>query len=148
MRYFGLIAATALLTAADAPAPSAPNWMAGAWIEQKGDRWAEEYWTGARGGMQMGSSRSGNGTMVESWEFARIAHDTDGTLAYFASPLGRTPVIFRATKQEARAVTFENPAHDYPKRIRYWREGPLLKAEISGAGGANATSWAFRPMGE
>lgn len=147
MRYFGLIAAAALLPAADAPPIAAPDWMAGAWIERKGDRWAEEYWTAARGGMQMGSSRSGRGDAVESWEFARIASDTDGTLAYFASPLGRAPVVFRATGRDERSITFENAAHDYPKRIRYWREGALLRAEISDVGGRNAMAWAYRPMG-
>lgn len=147
MRYFGLIAAAALLVAADTPAPSAPNWMAGAWIEQRGEAWTEEYWTGARAGMQMGSSRSGTGGLLKSWEFARIARDADGTLAYFASPLGKAPVIFRAIEQGVRSVTFENAAHDYPKRIRYWREGALLKAEISGSNGRNARSWTYRPMG-
>jgi hypothetical protein len=148
MQYFGLMTAAALLVAADAPAPSAPNWMAGAWIERKGDRWAEEYWTAARGGMQMGSSRSGTGTKLESWEFARIAPDSDGRLAYFASPLGKAPTVFRMTRQDALSISFENAAHDYPKRIRYWREGALLKAEISGADGANAIAWTYRPMGE
>jgi hypothetical protein len=147
MRYFAMIVAGALLVAADMPPLAAPNWIAGAWIEQKGDRWAEEYWTGARGGMQMGSSRSGRGATLRSWEFARIAPDVDGRLAYFASPLGKTPVIFRMTAQDERSVTFENPAHDYPQRIRYWREGALLKAEISGAGGAKAMTWTYRPMG-
>jgi len=148
MRYFAIIVAGTLLVAADAPPSTAPNWMAGAWIEQTGDRWSEEYWTAARGGMQMGSSRSGRGVTLKSWEFARIAPDADGRLAYFASPMGKPPVVFRMTTQDARSVTFENPAHDYPKRIRYWREGALLKAEISGAGGAKAMAWTYRLMGQ
>jgi hypothetical protein len=33
---------------------------------------------------------------------------------------------------------FENAAHNDPQRIRYWREGDVLKAEISAIDGSMA----------
>jgi hypothetical protein len=147
MRYPVMIAAALMLTGADAGSSMiAPDWMAGAWIEEKGDRWTEEYWTASRGGIQLGASRSGQGNVLDNWEQARIAADSDGRLAFFASPGAQPLVTFRMLRQDMQSVEFENPDNDYPTRIRYWREGDLLKAEISGPGGANAMRWTYRPM--
>ena len=70
-----------------------PSWMSGCWQSRDGERWAEECWTVARGG-----------------------------------------------------VTFVNADNDYPKRVRYWREGGELRAEISQLDGSDAMQFAFRPM--
>lgn len=146
MRIFGLLTAGALLVAADAPKSELPNWMLGAWIERSGDSWAEEYWTGARAGLQLGSSRTGKGETLKNWEFARIEAGKDGRLAYIVSPQGGPWVTFHAVENGDRSITFENATNDYPTRIRYWREGDGLNAEISGPGGANAMRWTYRPM--
>jgi hypothetical protein len=151
MRYPMMIAAALMLTGAGTepvagPSLIAPDWMAGAWVEVKGDRWTEEYWTASRGGIQLGASRSGKGNVLDNWEQARIAAGSDGRLTFFASPGGQPPVTFRMVRQDMQSVEFENPDNDYPTRIRYWREGGLLKAEISGPGGANATRWTYRRM--
>ena len=45
-------------------------------------------------------------------------------------------------------MTFVNPGHDYPQRVRYWREGGALKAEISLIDGSNAMQFTFARMGE
>ena len=42
------------------------------------------------------------------------------------------------------SVTFVNTANDYPQRIRYWREGPLLKAEIALEDGSRARTWTYK----
>ncbi len=54
---------------------------------------------------------------------------------------------FTAAEDEGDSVTFVNPANDYPQRIRYWREGEKLKAEISLEDGSNAMDWTFTRMG-
>ena len=46
----------------------------------------------------------------------------------------------------AEAVEFANPAHDYPQRIRYWRQGKLLMAEVSKMDGSKALRWNYRPV--
>ena len=43
-------------------------------------------------------------------------------------------------------MTFVNADNDYPKRVRYWREGGELRAEISQLDGSDAMQFAFRPM--
>src|SRR5688572_3588332 len=118
------------LAAAIAAAPLAaqepatfPSWMAGAWSTADGDRWTEEFWTHARGGIMIGASREGRGETLRTWESIRIARKPDGTLAYIPMPNGGTPVEFAMVRQDAQSIEFANPAHDFPQRIRYWREG-------------------------
>jgi hypothetical protein len=92
----------------------------------------------------LGTSLSGRGGQAGDYEFIRIAADVDGTLTYFASHRGGTPVPFRLTSGGTNEAVFENPAHDYPARIVYRRQGEVLTATISGPDGANPTSWHYR----
>ena len=128
-------------------AENLPSWMMGAWLEQKGDDWVEEYWTGPRGGIMLGASRTGKGDKLTMWEQAQIRPGSNGKLSFFAMPKGAAPTEVPVTAQTAGSITFENPAHDYPQRIKYWREGNLLKAEISMRDGSKAYGWTYKPMG-
>ena len=65
MRIGAALGALVLLGAADAP-PPLPGWMAGCWIEDRGESWFEECWTAPRGGMLIGSGRSGKGDKLKS----------------------------------------------------------------------------------
>ena len=126
---------------------AAPDWMAGAWIESKGDAWTDEHWTPMRGGVMIGAGRSGKGEARASWEQTRIERGADGALTFWGSPDGAKPTPFPMVSSSAREIVFANPAHDYPQRIRYWREGRLLNAEISLADGSRAMRWQYQPMG-
>jgi hypothetical protein len=44
-------------------------------------------------------------------------------------------------------ITFVNAAHDYPQRIRYWRDGRDLMAEVSLADGSKAQRWRYARKG-
>nr|WP_310525246.1 DUF6265 family protein [Polymorphobacter sp.] len=132
-----------LLTAATPVPPTALDWLAGQWVEDKGDRWTEESWLPARGGLLIGVNRSGRGTGPADFEYMRIAAGADGVLRYFGGPAGAVPVAFRLTAADGRSVLFENPAHDFPTIVRYRRDGERLHAEVSGPGGANAQRWTF-----
>lgn len=112
------------------PAPM-PEWLTGRWESAEGETWMDEAWTPARGGMMIGAARVGSGDRVELWETTRIERKTDGTLSFFAQPLGAPAAEFPLVKQAAQMAEFANPAHDYPQRIRYWRDGDRLMAEIS-----------------
>lgn len=136
----------ALTLIAAGPAPAAPDWMAGSWIQTEGARWADEYWTLMRGGVMIGASRSGKGDVLSSWEHTRIERSSDGGLVYLASPHGRPAIAFKMVKSDAASIEFANPAHDYPQRIRYWRDGKQLNAEISLADGSKPMRWAYRLM--
>ena len=124
-----------------------PSWMAGAWALADGERWTEEFWTAPRGGVMLGASREGEGETLRTWEAIRIVRKADGTLAYIPMPNGGAPVEFALVRQDAQSIEFANPAHDFPQRIRYWREGDRLHAEIALLDGSRAVSWGYAPMG-
>ena len=124
-----------------------PGWMTGAWARSDGDNWADEYWTPPRGGMMIGASRSGKGDKLLFWEHMRIERDARDDLAFWAIAGDQKPVRFAAVRMTATEIVFENPKHDYPQRIRYWREGKDLKARISLIDGSKAVDFSFRMMG-
>ena len=147
----GLIVLAAMTLSAAAPA--LPAWMAGCWQQQAGDDWTEECWTAPRAGQMMGSSRSGKGDQLGSWEFMRIEADADNgdgpiiRMAFRAAPQGRGWTTFAWSPVAGPGVSFFNAANDYPQRIRYWREGRLLKAEIAMLDGSEAQRWTYEPTG-
>jgi len=141
-----LTAGLAMMLAAANPAAKVDDlaWMAGQWSREDGARWTEESWTSPRGGVMLGHSRSGRGADLREFEFLRIAAGEDGTPAYIAQPGGGAPVAFRLVQHDAASATFENPAHDYPQRIGYVREGDRMIATISRIDGSKAQSWDYR----
>ncbi len=146
-----LIAVLALFLAApvwaiEVPA-NLPGWLAGAWAMQDGENWADEFWTPPRAGLMIGAGRSGKGAALQTWESTRIERKADGTISFFAQPKGVPASEFPMVDSGEQMIEFANPAHDYPQRIRYWREGRVLKARISLMDGSNAAEWAFTPMG-
>lgn len=150
MRKRLMAMATMILTTAapaNEPAAALPGWMAGCWIEAKGDAWTEECWTAARAGTMIGSGRAGQGDSLRSWEAMQILRGEDGALAFFAAPGGVGRTRFAFASSSATEVVFANPANDYPQRIRYWRDGEALNAEISLADGSKPIRWSFRRSG-
>lgn len=126
-----------------------PVWLAGAWsLAGDGGTWTEEFWTHPRAGMMIGASREGQGETLRSWESIRILRTEDGSLTYVPMPNGRAPVEFALSGQGTQMIEFANPAHDFPQRIRYWREGDTLNAEIALIDGSGAIQWSYAPMGE
>ena len=67
---------------------------------------------------------------VTAFEFLRIV-ERDGGLIYIAQPNGGAPTEFVLTDLGAKRAVFDNPRHDYPKRIVY---------ELSADGGLTATT--------
>jgi hypothetical protein len=152
MRYPAQIAAiflalAPLVAVSSEDAAEMPGWMTGAWVRSDGDSWADEYWTSPRGGIMIGASRSGKGEKLQFWEHMRIEREADGKLAFWAIAGDQKPVRFVATQKTAEEIVFENPAHDYPQRIHYWREGRELKAEISLIDGSKPVAFSFKMMG-
>ena len=143
----------AMAVAAQAyPAQPLPAWMAGCWELNSGEHWTEECWTAPRGNMMMGSSRSGSGGVLLEWETMQIfREETDDPavpkLAFWASPGGERRTMFAWVPSSESGVTFFNMENDYPQRIRYWREGRELMAEISLADGSRPRRWRYAPAG-
>lgn len=111
-------------------------WLSGAWVGTRGSQGQismEERWTPPLGGAMLGVSRTVSRGRMSAFEYLRIV-ERDGGLVYIAQPNGAAPTEFVLTALSDehgtwRAV-FDNPRHDYPKRIVY---------ELSAEGGLTAT---------
>ncbi len=106
-------------------------WLSGAWVGKRSTGSSvEERWSPPLGGAMLAVSRSVNtsGKMF-AFEYLRIV-ERDGGLVYVAQPGGAKPTEFLLTELSATKAVFENPRHDYPKRITY---------ELSPDGVLNAT---------
>jgi len=128
------------------PGPALPEWLSGSWAMEDGASWAEEYWTSPRGGIMLGTGREGFGPEIRFWESMRIAVNREGRLVFYAQPKGAPPVEFPMATMSDDAIEFANGAHDYPQRIRYWRQGQLLMAETAKLDGSDAQRWNYRPV--
>ena len=142
-----LAGALALLLTAQAPPRARVDdlaWMSGRWETSDGAGWTEEAWLAPRAGMMLGLSRAARGGIVREFEYIRIQAGADGVPVYWASPGGGTAVGFRLAQADGSSATFENPAHDFPQRIRYVRTGDTMVATISKLDGSDAMSWTYR----
>ena len=130
-------------------AVAALEWLAGSWSGETGGLAMEEHWTSVSGGALLGMHRDvKNGRMV-SFEFLRI-DVSGGAVTYWGSPRSAPPTPFRLKELgPGRRVVFENPEHDFPQRILYWRtDDDALHARIEGPAttGEKAMEWTWRPM--
>ena len=137
-------ALAALTPASDPVAVALPGWMAGCWSQERAPKWTEECWMAPRGGVMLGAGRAGNGDRLGEWEAMQLIPAADGKLVYWASPDGGTRVAFTEVSRGPQEIVFANAAHDYPQRIRYWREGTMLNAEISLLDGSKPIRWQYK----
>ncbi|MBL9149382.1 MAG: hypothetical protein JNM94_11875 [Phycisphaerae bacterium] len=96
------------------------GWLAGPWVGTRSSGSSiEERWSPPGGGAMLAVSRTINtsGKMV-AFEYLRIV-ERDGGLVYIAQPGGGKPTEFVCTEVSATRAVFDNPRHDYPKRIVY-----------------------------
>jgi hypothetical protein len=107
-------------------------WLAGDWVGTRGAEGTtsmEERWSPPLGGSMLAVSRTVSRGKLTAFEYLRIV-ERHGGLVYIAQPGGAALTEFVLTELgESRAV-FENPRHDYPKRIVY---------ELSAEGHLSAT---------
>src|ERR1044072_558958 len=120
-----------LLTAQAAPGRAVRDvaWMSGPWRAEDNGRWTEEQWSEPRAGTMMGYSWSGEGAGVREYEYLRLQSGEDAEIVYLAQPGGQPAAIgFYFAQASGTSATFENPAHDFPQRIRYVRDGDATAA--------------------
>ena len=118
---------------AQEPVPAVKDvaWIAGCWGVDRNGRHVSEQWMPPDGGTMMGVSRTVAGGKTTEWEFLIIREGAKG-LEYVAKPSGQAEATFTAAAATASEVVFENPAHDFPKRVVYKRDGDTLTAAIEG----------------
>ncbi len=107
------------------------KWLTGAWVGKRSTGSStEERWSPPLGGAMLAVSRSVNASgKMFGFEYLRIVERGEG-LVYVAQPGGGKPTEFVLTEWSPTRAVFENPRHDYPKRILY---------ELSSEGGLSAT---------
>jgi hypothetical protein len=97
------------------------DWIRGDWCGGSDNERIEEHWLTSHGGLRLGLGRTLKGSRTASFEFLRI-EVVDGLASYIAQPGGVPPTAFKRTAGGKNWVRFENPQHDFPKRIEYRRQ--------------------------
>jgi len=136
----------AFLITPQAPTLADISWISGAWqSEPGGKRQIEEHWTKVAGESMLGMSRTVAGDKTVEFEYLRIEQRADG-IYYVAHPKARCPgTDFKLTRASATEAVFENPQHDFPKRIIYRKTAAdALTASIDAGEGTKAMSFAYR----
>ena len=133
---------------AQVPAPAADieqlAWFTGCWRIVRADQVIDEQWMAPSGGVMLGMSRTVRGGTTTAMEFVTL-RIVDGRIVYEANPSGQAPVSFAATTATADRVVFENPAHDYPRRITYERKAnDAISAWIDDGSGSRRVQYPFQ----
>jgi hypothetical protein len=117
-----VIVAAAPVGAQQAERPlAALAFMAGCWRGDAGvDRSIEEQWTAADSDVMLATTRylDDNTGRTRGWEFSRIVADSAG-IVLLPAPMGNAQGRFRLSGSRAGEASFEDPAHDFPRRIIY-----------------------------
>ncbi|MCC7436201.1 MAG: hypothetical protein IT363_16115 [Methanoregulaceae archaeon] len=95
-------------------------WLSGPWVGSRSSGATfEERWSPPKGGAMLAISRTVNAAgKMSAFEFLRIV-ERDGGLVYVAQPGGAPATEFVLTELSKTRAVFDNPRHDYPKRIIY-----------------------------
>ena len=133
-----MLLATALSAPAAASETGAPEWLKGYWLSCDDGAQTAEAWIGDGSGTLVGVNQSPG-----SFEYMRVAKGANG-FSFFGSPQGAPAVEFPAVERTASSATFENPAHDFPQRVRYERRGDVLTGRIEGTIGGETQSMEWR----
>jgi len=145
-----VLLACAMIGMGQAMAADPPlDWLAGKWCGGEDGRVIEEVWLPEAGGALLGMSRTVRDGRTETFEFMRIVVDGDRA-AFHVQPNGVPATVFPMAARDAGSIRFENPAHDFPNRIEYRRNGDRLEAAIAGPGRDGKTMtipYAYRRCG-
>ncbi len=119
------------------------NWLEGTWYRtnnkagQSGtERWFKSSPYEIRG---FGVTLKGQDTLFV--ENLRIVINEDRIYYVADVPENQQPVFFKLTEITKTGFVFENPDHDFPKKIVYQAANNILKATVSG--GNNSLDYIF-----
>lgn len=123
------------------------GWISGDWqTASGGSRQIEEHWTLPGGGTMLGMARTIVGDKTTEFEFLKIEQRENG-IFYVASPQGRPGTDFKLTRLSGTEAVFENPQHDFPKRIIYSKKADgSLVATIDAGEKTKSLSFIYLPF--
>ena len=116
-------------------------WMRGRWCGPFDGGTFCESWREGDHGTLVGEGTVDHGDMRIAFETLRL-EVRGGVVFYVATPAGEGTTAFRLTRETADEVVFENPEHDFPKRITY-RRGPHDALVAIVEGGARRIEFAM-----
>lgn len=128
-----LLSLTLLTTTHTAADLSKLGWMTGCHVMENTARGLkiEEQWMKPEGGLMMGMNRTQRGGKAVEHEFLRI--DAKGDAIVYTALIGtKNETPFKLTSQTDTEAVFENPGHDFPKRITYRKTADGIFATIDG----------------
>lgn len=137
-----LLLASALAAPAHADVASCPHlqsvaWLLGTWRAESRDTLISETWVAVSDttyeGRGVTRSRTDGSTREE--EDLRLVAMGDGVFYVAKVAQNERPVAFRLTSCADGRFVFENPAHDFPRRIEYRRvDDARFEAHVSDGG--------------
>lgn len=152
MRMLLFLTALLLAPAASAQTLDDLHWLRGCWRTTGDEPVITEVWSAPPMPAMIGYSYTTRDGETRGWEAMRIELD-DGWPVFVGMPSGGDAVRFRFTDEivlvsergpNGGGAIFENPDHDYPQRIRYFRRGNVLTATISRIDGSDAIAFEYR----
>ncbi|HWA06910.1 MAG TPA: DUF6265 family protein [Ignavibacteria bacterium] len=110
-------------------------WIVDSWVSPDGsDSRSYEEWKVTGDNLYEGSSKTiKNGEVIFS-EILKIENTPEGIYYVADVPHNPAPVKFQLTSVSDSSAVFENPEHDFPKKITYLLEEGNLHAFIEGPG--------------
>ena len=123
-------------------------WMSGDWQTAAGGRaQIEEHWTTPAGGSMIGMARTIAGDKTVEFEYLRLEQRADA-IYYVAHPKARCPgTDFKLTRLSGQEAVFENPQHDFPKRVIYRKNSDgSLTASIDAGEGTKSQKFVYLPI--
>lgn len=114
------------------------EWLTGTWsrTNAKPGRSGFEVWNKNSETEYIGSGIAMKGKDTVFVEKLKIVLRADGIYYVADVPQNKSEILFKVTSLTENSVAFENPDHDFPKKISYEFDGNVLKATISGDGKA------------
>ena len=110
------------------------DWLLGEWKRHDGETGKEtfESWKKLSSSEYSGIGFTlQNGDTIEQERLKLIKFNGNWDLIVKVSEESES-VIFKMTELKSDGFTCENDAHDFPKRIKYWKNGEKINALVSG----------------
>lgn len=130
MKYYYLICCLFIATSCQQKKAiqKKPSFLIGKWIFTNADDSIKTYENWRMDFTGFGLSLKGKDTIF--FEQLRVLEKND-SLFLEVSGVNEIPTLFQFTEQTETFFVCENLRNEFPKKIKYYMDGPLLKAEIS-----------------